>query len=60
MKKKRDSDCIVSQHGQNCIPPANSSRLQAMLDAAARRIQESGGISHEDVPGQVEEGEEKK
>ena len=32
----------------------NSSRFQAMLDAAEKRIQETGGLSHEEVWKQVE------
>lgn len=33
---------------------ANSPKFQAMLDAAERRIQETGGIRHDDLWAQVE------
>ncbi len=45
---------MMDQDDLERILLANSNRFQAMLDAAERRIQETGGISHADVWGQVE------
>ena len=68
IKKTQDGPIIVTKNGrpvavllgitdQNDLERillANSTRFQSMLDAAERRIQETGGISHTDLWGQVE------
>lgn len=68
VQKAKDGPIIVTKNGKPVILMLkidndedlerllliNSSRFQAMLDAAEKRIQETGGLSHEEVWKQVE------
>lgn len=50
---------IANENDLERILLANSKKFQAMLDAAERRIRDTGGISHKDLWAQVE-AEDKK
>lgn len=68
VQKAKDGPIIVTKNGKPVILMLkidsdedlerllliNSSRFQAMLDAEEKRIQETGGLSHEEVWKQVE------
>ncbi|MEJ5311068.1 MAG: type II toxin-antitoxin system Phd/YefM family antitoxin [Anaerolineae bacterium] len=68
IKKVQDEPVIVTKNGRPVaimlgildkddlerIMLATSPRFQALLDAAERRIQETGGMSHDDVWAQLE------
>ena len=68
VKKTQDGPIIVTKNGRPVavllgitdqddlerILLANSTRFQSMLDAAERRILETGGINHADLWRQVE------
>jgi prevent-host-death family protein len=67
VKKAQDGPIIVTKNGKPVILMlqikddddlerlllANSPKFQALLDGAEKRIQESGGISHDDVWNEV-------
>lgn len=67
VKKAQDGPIIVTKNGKPVILMlqikddddlerlllANSPKFQAMLDNAEKRIQATGGVSHEDVWGEV-------
>jgi prevent-host-death family protein len=67
VNKAQDGPIIVTKNGKPVILMlkikddedlerlllANSAKFQALLDSAEKRIQESGGVSHEDVWSEV-------
>ena len=70
IKKAQEGPVIITRHGKPVVVMlsvkdeddlerivlANSTKFQAMLDAAEQRIRETGGVSHEDVWAMIEPG----